>query len=113
MVLVARLNRVLPEVITSSQLAIPGRVIMSGGHNLISTLDYINLTRGQGGFLASCDQMKAHDRASTTYLELVLKAMKFPLVFQDWIKMLHQGATTKLIAGTSGLTRAITVTFSF
>ena len=33
MVLVTRLNKVLHEVITSSQLAVPGRVIMSGGHS--------------------------------------------------------------------------------
>ena len=59
MVLVARLNLVLPEVITSGQLAIPGRVIMSWRHNLISTINYINQTRGQGGFLASWDQVKA------------------------------------------------------
>ena len=38
MVLVQRLNRVLPEVITSSQLAVPGKEIMSGGHNLVSTI---------------------------------------------------------------------------
>ena len=69
MVLVARLNLVLSVVITSSQLAIPGRVIMSGGHNLISTIQFINETGGQGGFLASWDQVKAHDRASTVYLD--------------------------------------------
>ena len=110
---VARLNLVLPEVITSGQLAIPERVIMSGSHNLISTIDYINQTLGQGGFLASWDQVKAHNRASTIYMDLVLEAMKFPLVFRDWVRMLHQGASTRLLAGASGITRAINVTFSF
>jgi hypothetical protein len=113
MVLVARLNLVLPEVITSSQLAIPGRVIMSGGHNLISTIQFINQDKKKGGFLASWDQFKAHDRASTNYLDLVLEAMQFPLVFRGWVRMLHEDATTRLLASTSGLTRPITVTFSF
>jgi hypothetical protein len=113
MVLVARLGRVLPEVITSGQLATPGRVIMSGGHNLISTIQHINNMKRQGGFVASWDQMKAHDRSSTLYLDLVLEAMKFPPVFRGWVRMLHRGATTRLLAGSSGLTRAISVTFSF
>ena len=113
MVLVARLGRVLPEVITSGQLATPGRVIMSGGHNLISTIQHINNDKRQGGFVASWDQMKAHDRASTIYLDLVLEAMKFSSVFRRWVRMLHRGATTRLLAGSSGLTRAISVTFSF
>ena len=42
MVLVQRLNMTLPEVITSSQLAVPGKEIMSSGHNLVSTIQFIN-----------------------------------------------------------------------
>ena len=120
MVLVQRLNKVLPEVITSSQLAMPGKVIMSGGHNLISTIDFINQNPRRGGFVASWDQVKAHDRASTRYLDLVLEAMNFPILFRGWVRMLHEGATTCLLAGSSGsgsgspgLTRSISVTFSF
>ena len=84
MVLVQRLNRVLPEVITSSQLAVPGQDIMSGGHNLISTIQYINHDPRRGGFTASWDQVKVHDSASTSYLDLVLQAMHFPHVLRGW-----------------------------
>ena len=113
MVMVQRLNMALPEVISSSQLAVPGRDIMSGGHNLISTIQYLNHDPRRGGFVASWDQVKAHDRASTSYLDLVLEAMQFPLAFRGWVKMLHKGATTRLIAGPAGLTESITVNFSF
>ena len=113
MVLVQRLNRVLPEVITSSQLAVPGKEIMSGGHNLVSTIQYINHDPRRGGFVASWDQVKAHDRANTGYLDLVLEAMQFPQVFRGWARMLHEGATTCLLAGPGGLTRRISVNFSF
>ena len=113
MVLVRRLSGVLPEVITSGQLAVPGRSIMSGGHNLVSTINFINKDPRRGGFVASWDQLKAHDRASTVYTDLVLEAMKFPLKFRDWIKMLHREATTCLLTGPEGLSREITVLCSF
>ena len=64
MVLVQRLNRVLPEVIISSHLEVPGKEIMSGGHNLVSTIQFINHDQRRGGFVASWDQVKAHDRAN-------------------------------------------------
>ena len=113
MVLVQRLNMALPEVITSSQLAVPGRDIVSGGHNLISTIQFINHNQRRGGFVASWDQVNAHNRPSTGYLGLVLKAMHFPLVFRGWVNLLHRAATTRLIAGPAGLTASITVNFSF
>ena len=55
--------------------------------------------------------MKAHDRASTSYLDLVLKAMRFPSVFRGWVMMLHRKATTRLIASPAGFTESITVNF--
>ena len=56
-------------MITSSQLAVPGREIMSGGHNLVSTTQFINHNQRWGGFVALWDQVKAHDRATTGYLD--------------------------------------------
>ena len=103
----------LPEVDTSSQLAIPGKDIMTGGHNLVGTIQFINHDPRRCGFMASWDQVKAHDWASTSYLDLVLKAMRFPSVFRGWVKMLQSGATTRSIAGPAGLTEIITVNFSF
>ena len=46
MVLVQRLNRVLPEVITSSQLAVPGREIMSGASTSSAPSSTSTTTRG-------------------------------------------------------------------
>ena len=40
--------------------------------------------------MASWDQVKAHYRASTLYLDLVTEAIDFPPMFRTWIKMLHQ-----------------------
>ena len=99
MVLVQWLNTALPKVITSSQLAVPVKDIMSGGHNLNSTIQYINHDPRRGGFVASWDQVKAHNRASTSYLDRVLEAMQFPPVLRGWVRMLHRGATTCLLAG--------------
>ena len=45
------------------------------------------------------------------YLDKVTKRMAFPVVFRGWLKMLHMGATTKLLS--SGLSREIPVSFSF
>ena len=58
-------------------------------------------------------QNLAHDRATTGYLDRVLEAMRFPQVFRGWARMLHEGATTCLLAGPGGLTRRISVNFSF
>ena len=46
MILVQRLIRVLQEVITSSQLAVPGKKIMSRGHNLVIISSTSTTTRG-------------------------------------------------------------------
>ena len=111
-ILTFRLRPCLHEVIRSSQLAVPGRQIMSGGFNLIAAIQYINDNVGKGGFLISYDDMKAFDRASVRYCVMVMEAMGFPQLFRDWVAMLHSGASTQLLAGSTGLTRSIMVTFS-
>ena len=62
--------------------------------------------------MASWDAMKAFDRASTVYLKKVTERMAFPPLFRSWLRMLHLGATTRLILP-SGLSREIRVSFSF
>ena len=61
----------LPEVIKSRQLAIPGREITEGVHNILSSVAYIekrNIETGNyGGFLASYDNVKAFDVTNTGY----------------------------------------------
>jgi hypothetical protein len=112
-VLTFRLRYVLHEVIRSSQLAVPGRQIMSGGFNLVAAILYINDRAGRAGFVVSYDDLKAFDRASVFYCDLVMKAMNFPPRFRAWVRMLHEGASTRLLVGSSGLTRLIMVNFSF
>ena len=53
---------------------------------------------------------KAYDRVMLSYLAQVMKAMNFPTKFIDWILMLHDGATTRLIL--NFLTEPIKVLFS-
>ena len=77
----------------------------------MASIDFINKSNSQG-YLFSGDLMKAFDRAMVAYLDLVTEKMKFPQVFRDWIKMLHAGATTRLLLA-SGMSRRISVTFSF
>ena len=63
-------------------------------------------------YAASWDNMKAYDRASIAYLVKVTERMAFPVLFRGWLRMLHRGATTRLFLP-SGLSREITVAFSF
>ena len=59
--------------------------------------------------MISLDFFKAYDRVFIGYLLEVMKRMKFGAKFCAWIKMLHQGAKTRLILG--DLTEAINVSF--
>ena len=80
-------------------------------YDIIATVDYINKTK-RPAYIASYDLVKAYDRASISFLLLVMERMEFPLVFRRWIEMLHKDATTCLKLP-SGLSRVIPVTFSF
>jgi exonuclease III len=109
-VLVRRMLPVLPEVIMSGQLcSIKGRNIMSGVVMLISTLLYLQLHKIKAA-LVSVDQWKAFDRVFVPFLLMVLKAMGFGEVFVDWVRMLHEGNTTRFIL--MKLTDPIEVLFS-
>jgi hypothetical protein len=111
-ILTFRVRLVLHEVIRSNQLAVPGKQIMSGGFNLIAAINYINQCAGHGGAVVSLDDIKAFDRASVMYCDLVLLHMDFPPQFRAWVRMLHSGASTKLMFGSCGLSPPIKVTFS-
>ena len=113
--LAARLHTVMHEVVDARQLGVAapgmGGGILTGLYNILSSIDYVNLKKLKA-FLASFDNMKAYDRANTVYLEKVTARMAFPPVFRSWLKMLHLGATTKIILP-GGLSREIKVVFSF
>ena len=109
--LAKRMRRVMPQVIQSRQLATPGKDIMEGAHNLLSTLSYIDkkfkVDGKTGGFVASYDMVKAFDLVDVAYTEKVMKAMNFPDKFCAWFRMLHRGASTRLLLGNGKLSTPI------
>ena len=113
--LAMRLRTVMPEVVDARQLgsSVPGQGggILTGVYEILSSIDYVN-RNNLLAYLASFDNVKAYNRSSTEYLDKVTEKMAFPQIFRAWLKMLHCGATTKLILP-SGLSREIKVTFSF
>ena len=113
--LAVRLHSVMHEVVDSGQLGVPapgkGGAILTGLYKILSSIDYVN-SNNMKAYIASFDNIKAYDRANTMYLEKVTERMLFPPLFRSWMKMLHTGATTRIILST-GLSRQIQVTFSF
>ena len=113
--LAVRLHSVMSEVVDPGQLGVAaqgkGGGILTGLYSMLSLIDYVN-SNNLKAYVASFDNMKAYDRASTAYLDKVTEKMGFPPLFRSWLKMLHKGATTKLILP-SGLSREIKVSFSF
>ena len=82
-----------------------------GVYEILASIDFINKSDGEA-FLMSSDLMKAFDSAMVDYLNIVTEKMQFPQKFRDWLKMLHERATTQLILA-SGLSRKNPVSFSF
>ena len=111
--LAKRMRRVMPQVIQSRQLATPGKDIMEGAHNLLSTISYIDkkfkVDGKTGGFVASYDMVKALDLVDVAYTEKVMRAMNFPEKFCAWFRMLHRGATTRLLLGNGKLSPPISL----
>ena len=103
------------EVVDPGQLGVPipgkGGAILTGLYKILSSIDYVNVNNMKA-YIASFDNIKAYDRANTRYLEKVTKKMAFPPLFREWLKMLHEGATTRIILPT-GMSKEIQVTFSF
>ena len=99
------------EVVQKDQLGTGGANILTGVHDVISSIDFIN-KNNMKAYLVSGDALKAFDKASIIYLDKVIERMAFPPIFRAWLKMLHFNATTQLILP-SGLSRKISVSFSF
>ena len=109
--LAVRLHKVMKEVVQPGQLGTGDRNILTGVYNILSSIDIVN-QKNMKAYIASWNAMKAFDQASIVYLDKVTEKMCFPLVFRSWLKMLHCGATTRLILP-SGLSRKIPVSFLF
>ena len=108
-----RLHPVMGEVVESSQLATgeKSKNILTGVYDIIATVDFVNRFN-KPAYIASYDLVKAYDRASISFLMLVMERMDFPVMFRRWVEMLHKNATTRLKLST-GISRVIPVTFSF
>ena len=98
-VLTGRTRLVLPEVITSRQLATPGRDIMEGVHCLLSTIAFVERRFLEGGqyaaLLALYDMVKAFDRIHVAYLNIVMDHMNFPKEFRSWTEELFFPSTMR------------------
>ena len=103
----------MEEVVESNQLATGEKCknILTGVYDIIATVDYVNKTK-RPAFIAIYDLVRACDRASISFLLLVMEKMEFTVVHRRWIVILHKDATTCLKLP-SGPSRVITVTFSF
>ena len=77
------LHPVMGEVVESSQLATgeKSKNILTGVYDIIATVDCVNKFN-RPAFIASYDLVKAYDRASISFLMLVMEKMDFPLVLR-------------------------------
>ena len=108
--LVERMKPVLPLVIKSGQLCTVGKKnILFGINNIISSILNVKQIKSEA-CLISLDFFKAYDRVLLEFLIKVMKRMNFGDEFTDWILMLHDGASTRLIL--TRLTREILLRFS-
>merc|ERR1712240_476423 len=99
-----------PLVFKSGQLCTVGKKnILFGINNIISSILNVKQIKSEA-CLISLDFFKAYDRVLLEFLIKVMKRMNFGDKFTDWILMLHDGASTRLIL--TRLTRAIQLRFS-
>ena len=100
----------MESLIKSSQLCSrKKRNILSGFHNIISTIEYVNQKQLSAALL-SFDMDKAFDRAYIPYICRVLRKMNFSQQFIQQILDMHTGITTRFIM--NKLTAEIRLTFS-
>ena len=110
MILSNRMMGIMGEIILSGQLcSVRGKNIHFGTHNLLSAMIHseervnlahfhgFNASRAGGGVVVSYDLYKAYDRVCISYLVKVMAAMGFGDKFIAWVKMLHEGASTRFI----------------
>merc|ERR1712240_374570 len=108
--LVKRMKPVLPIVIKSGQLCTFGnKNILFGINNTLSSILNVKQRKSQACLL-TLDFFKAYDRVLLDFVIKVMKKMNFGEKFTNWILMLHEGASTRLIL--TRLTRAIQLRFS-
>ena len=108
--LVERMKPVLPIVIKSGQLCTVGKKnILFGINNILSSILNVKQRKSEACVI-TLDFFKAYDRVLLDFLIKVMKKMNFGDHFTDWILMMHDGASTRLIL--TRLSRAIQLRFS-
>merc|ERR1711872_651088 len=83
--------------------------ILFGINNILSGILNVKQRKSEA-CLITLDFFKAYDRVLLDFLIKVMKRMNFSDKFTDWIRMLHDGASTRMIL--TRLTRAIQLRFS-
>ena len=93
-ILAKQLNSVLGSQCNSSQsCSVPGANICTTATNIISTIEGI-VRNNCNAALLSLELFKAFDRTSMVFLEEVMRNMKIPEVFIQWILLLYKDADT-------------------
>ena len=108
--MVTRLLPLLPTVLCATQLcSVRGRSIHDGPASVLSAAEYLQ-RRNLPGYLLSLDFFHAFDRVSMDWVDRVLEAMGFGLIFRGWIGTLHRGASASFLL--QSLSPALAILFS-
>ena len=95
-VLSKRLEKIMPQIISDTQFACPGRKISSATHMLRDIYDYAN-ERNQESYIISIDFIKAYDSVDREFLTRVLTKFGFQGKFFNILKNLFNGTRAKII----------------
>lgn len=107
--LATRLNAVLPDLLKSSQLCSRApQTILSGITELLAAMETTK-TKYRAGYIISFDVFKAYDRAHVGFIARVSERMGFGPQFTNWIRLVHAGATTRMMLGGGQLSAPISV----
>jgi hypothetical protein len=89
---VARLMKDLPTILHKSQLcSVRDRNIMQGAISLWSTAKFIRQCKRRG-FMMNLDFYHVYDRVCLPYVDRILEAMGFGLIFRGVVAILQSGA---------------------
>jgi hypothetical protein len=95
--IVARLLPLLPTVLQATQLcSVQGRFIHDGPASVLSAAEFLHKHQ-LPGYLLSLDFFHAYDRVSLDWVDKVLEAMGFGLIFRGWISTLHREASASFL----------------
>ena len=98
-IIATRMNKILPRVLTSSQLCTrKPRTILTGVTEIISVMEHVRV-KNLSAYILSLDAYKAFDKANTNLSLIILERMGFGPTFTGWIKAMHKDVGTRFILG--------------